>query len=171
MSWSSGNAEVGYIVMRWSPSLGTELLPAGGGRLSAAATSFADTPGTASDVYCYAVLPMGPSTPLAVSDLLCAMAGAGRTPTSPNGFTIRLDETSTARLSWSGPGGQSGYQIVVVPLDNSLPRILPLSAGATSALVDMGGTATCFFVQAMVGVNVVGATDVLCGVPGVTTFK
>jgi hypothetical protein len=71
-----------------------------------------------------------------------------------------------ATLTWSPPGGQTGYLLQAIPLDGSAPATVPLPAGATRALHETGGKPTCYVLQAQSGASMTGFGETLCAVPG-----
>jgi len=107
--------------------LPTTQLPASG-PLGPGETSFADTaapPGLA----CYLLLPLG-TNPQAMSDLLCAAVGSHTATGVPESLILRLNQSSTASLSWTAPSGQTPDSYLL------------LTPGG--AQLDLGGGATFY---------------------------
>jgi hypothetical protein len=155
LSWQGGQGQ-GYAVARLANGAVTVPAPS----LPANTTSFLDTtapPG----LDCYAVFTLG-LNPQGQSDLECALMGFHSATGSPDGFILRLNQSSTASLSWAPPpgGGQDSYLLVTIGgAADSLP------ASATSATRPMNGL-TCFALGAMRNGVLTGYTDILCGLPG-----
>jgi hypothetical protein len=124
--------------------------------------------------YCYVLVAyLGDLTePLVqgVSDLLCLQAGIGTGTTPPGQFQIRLDELGHVRLSWSPPGGQTGYILTAGPFGTSQPQSIPLEGSATSFTEEIGAAMRCYQLTAFNGPTELGGTDKLCAVPGVAQF-
>jgi hypothetical protein len=166
LTWASGSGQTGYVIARLTDGLWT--VPPGG-LLGPAETSYRDAtviPG----LHCYVVLPLG-TNPQALSDLECAQVGF-HTPTgAPRGFTLRLNQSSTASLTWdapidSPPGAPTdGYLLVTLGSDAR-----SLSATETSAALPMLG-AGCYVLGTTSGGAITGYSDILCGIPGLATVS
>lgn len=152
-----------------SGSGGRSILPAGS-PLPASATAYTDTPPSADQVDCYSVAALSGAATLATSDVLCRyqhfQSGA-----APGGFAIELDQGQTASLSWSAPGGQTGYILGRLPANvaGATWQTTSLGAGATRATVSVGTQSTCFVLIALKGTAAPSNTDILCGIPGQST--
>lgn len=169
--WSPGTGQTGYRGLRTVP---------GGSHASVAYPSFADAlpPAAASftdffpvDLACYLVFVLGGAPPnsaeLGRSDALCRIGGQARAP-APGAFNIRLQQTNTAILSWNPPvGGQTGYQVLIIPTDGSGITSVSPPVGQTSYVHDTGGRITCYMIVVQGGGA--GQTDALCAIPGVAT--
>jgi hypothetical protein len=166
-TWSPGTAQGGYLLARASAS-GTLVLPLGGTPLRPDATTFSEVSFFSDPVYCYVLLPVdaGAGTAIANSDVLC-MLSAPRSGSAPGGFTLRLNQSSQANLSWQVPlaflAAAPDYLVVVLGAD---PTVIPVPAGTLQATHDTGGAPTCYAVVAVVAGEPVGTSEVLCGVPG-----
>ncbi len=163
-TWEPGTAQLGYLLLRLDfVSGGAALVPPSG--ISAAQTSFSDTTFTApGGVYCYVLLP-NTSAGLLRSDMLCVFRNSRSASGSPENFTLRLNQSNTASLSWNAPigGGQTGYSLNL--LTAAAPPPVPLGAATTSANVPIAGT-TCFRLDATGR----GSSDVLCAFTGVSNL-
>jgi hypothetical protein len=109
---------------------------------------------------------LGQTAVLGRSDLLCAQVGLRSPAGAPPGFTLRLNESANADLTWKAPGGQLGYLLLAAPLDGRPPRVTVLPSGATSASDATGGSFTCYQLYAVFPVGL-SRTDLACGLPGV----
>jgi hypothetical protein len=162
-SWLSGAGQSGYVVLRLGGGPPAIVSP---GLLPSSATSITDTPGLGQDLLCYllVVLGAGPQD-VRLSDLLCVLRGSAAGVARPGPVTLRLNQSSTASLSWEPPVAAQvvGYQ--VVPL-GSAPVSVP--ANQTQLSYPMRGT-TCFVVVAITNAGA-GFHAVLCGVPGVSNL-
>jgi hypothetical protein len=176
LNWAGGGAQTGYWVARLGATTGSSTVVPAGATLPAATTSYTDAATPVEQVYCHAVFPVGQAagmtSVLGMSDLLCSMTGLRSATGVPANFTIRLNQSSTASLTWASPGlpGITGYQLLVIPTDGSPIRQQTLPSTATSATDNTAGITTCYVVIAMVGSTAAGNTDAICGVPGVSTI-
>jgi hypothetical protein len=94
--------KIGYRLLRWSPTSGYSYLPVTNSKILAPANSYSDTSVLADQIYCYELLPFGSSNnTLGQSDLLCIYPHSASGTDAPGLFTIRLDQSSVAKLSWS----------------------------------------------------------------------
>jgi hypothetical protein len=168
LTWDTGNVQTAYRVARLSGGMLTLLPP--GPPLPAAATSYVDATALANGLHCYAALPLGGGGSLGLSDMLCVIANT-RSGTAAVDYTLRLNQSTTASLSWTAPGGQTGYVLIAMPLTLGPWRVTSLPAGAASATDDTGGVPTCYTLLTLSGSTVTGTTDPLCGVPGVATLS
>jgi hypothetical protein len=160
LSWQAGTGQTGFNVVRLVNGQITVLPPGG---LPATATTYTDTaapPG----FDCYALLVNGPGT-VGVSDLECAMVGFGAGSSPPQGFALRLNQSSTATLTWAPPASLVDSYLVV-PL-SGVPQ--PLPGSQTSATVPLTGLG-CFTIASIRGGAIQGYTDLLCGLPGFTNL-
>ena len=163
LTWTEGNQQLGYLVVRDPESSAT--LPAG----SAAFTDVA--PAWPPTLNCYVLVPLGPAGLLGVSDALCARQGLASPAVAgaPQNFTLRLNESATASLSWSGLGGHLGSLLLAVPFDGRPPRVTWLPVSASSATDATGGVFTCYQLHAVYSTGS-AQTDLVCGLPGVAQF-
>jgi hypothetical protein len=160
MTWLAGGTATGFQVLRLANGVLTSF-PAVGTLPPGTATFVDLTP--PAGLTCYALLVLGPSQKF--SDLECALVGFHSPTGSPQGFTIKLNQSSTATLSWSPPTGVAydGYLLVTFG-----GAVQPLSATTTSATLPANGF-TCYAVAATQGGVLVGYSDFLCGSPGFST--
>jgi hypothetical protein len=161
LSWLDGNSETGYLVARLASS-GTLLFPTNA-PLAPNTTSTTDPFGLAEPFICYIVLPLGLNGALGLSDLLCLFPHTASGALAAQQFTLQMNQSTTARLTWAPPGGLSGFVIVALPLNGQPARIINVDAGASSAQDDTDGVPTCYVGLTMVGGSVGGNTDLLCG--------
>ncbi len=162
LSWQPGTAQTGYRVLRLAGGT-TTMLPLTG-PLPADATSYLDSTALSGAV-CYLLLPLGTNPP-ALSDLVCAIHGF-HTPTgSPQNFTLRLNQSSSASLTWSPPAGALQDSYVLIPLGGAGQQLV---GTATSASLSASGL-TCYLLAAMRSGALIGYTDILCGVPGISNL-
>lgn len=163
MSWTGGTVQTGYLVLRLSATA-NQILPTSG-VIPAAATAFSDS-SVPSGLACYILVPVGiGSAPLALSDMLC-LGTAVQAGAAPGSFTIRMNQSTNATLSWTAPGPQNSY--LLVALDGSSSTDIP--GTATSVTVPLGAASRCYVLVARIGTSAIGRTDVLCGFAGVSTF-
>jgi hypothetical protein len=117
------------------------------------------------------LVPTGPGGALGLSDLLCGMAGMETGAVIPNNFALALNQTANATLTWTAPlGGATSYLLVRIPLDGTPSSSVGLASGATSTVQAVTAAGTCFQLVAFNGAAF-GTSDVLCGVPGVSTLS
>lgn len=162
LSWSGGTAQLGYAVVRHHPG-GADLLPSAGSLLPSDSTGFADSSFTGAWA-CYALLPIGLDIQ-AVSDVVC-IARETSSGTFPADFTLRLNQSTSATLTWTPPATHTGFILVI---GNGVPAI-ELPAGSTTTTVPLGSIANCFTLVVMNGATSVGWTDLLCALSGQSTF-
>jgi hypothetical protein len=165
MSWSCGTGQSGYVLAR----LGTfaALLPPNSA-LASTATSYTD--GFPLGLSCYVLFALAgsPATAIATSDGLCLLPNVRSATRAPAGFTIQLNEGSTAQLSWGPPTGEyDGYTLVVL---GSSEAPIGLGPSVTSTTHATGGTARCYVLLVTSAGALVGNSDVLCGIPGIARF-
>jgi hypothetical protein len=165
MAWTVGTAQSSYAIARIAG--GTTVLP---WFLPAAATQHVDAAPLSGQINCYTALPLGASGLLALSDLLCSAPGTGSASGGPSTAHIQLDQSNMATLTWSPPMGQTGYQVVVIPLDGTPRSSFSLTASAMRTMHDTGGRPTCYVIVAMSGAAATGYSDALCAVPGISTL-
>jgi len=157
LTWQGGPGVTGYSLDRLS---GLTLTTIPSSPLGPSTTSYADStapPGLS----CYVVHPLG-GTPGATSDVACANPGAQSPGGYPQNFTLRLNQSNTATLTWSPPlgGGQDSYTLATLGGTSQT-----LSGEITSANVTINGM-TCFFLGAMREGVLLGNSGVVCGQPG-----
>jgi hypothetical protein len=165
LTWLPGQGQTGYVVYRHSQVLAVLPLL---GPLPAEATSFLDTSARfLNGPACYVLIPTGVNPPV-LSDVLCVVLHTRSPVGGPQQVAIRLDQSSTATLTWSAPllGGQTGY--LLYTLGDTLTAPVVLAGSATSASVAMQGP-TCFLLIVLSGTTATGNGDIVCGVPGVAT--
>ncbi len=162
LSWQGGNGQTGYRLLRMAGGATTQLpLP---GPLPADATSFTDLSAPAG-VACYALLPLG-TTPQAISDFVCTIVGFHTATGSPQSFTLRLNQSSSASLSWAPPANTTPDFYILVPLGGQGQA---LAGSSTSTSLSASGLA-CYFLAALRANTVLGYTDILCGLPGISNL-
>jgi hypothetical protein len=164
-TWAPGTAQLGYMVFRINMNDGTNTVLPAASPLSPGDTTFTNTFVSPGGVYCYVLIPFD-SAGGKTSDLLCAFRNS-RTPSgAPEDFTLRLNQSNVATLTWDPPpgGGQTGYSLNIITA--GAPPAVPLPPTTTSANVPITGPA-CFRLDAIGR----GSSDVLCAIPGVATLE
>ena len=74
-------------------------------------------------------------------------------------------------MTWTAPaGGATSYLLVRIPLDGSPITNVSLAGSTTSSVQTVTAVGTCFQLIAYQGL-VFGNSDVLCGIPGVSTLR
>jgi V8-like Glu-specific endopeptidase len=165
LSWQDGTVETGYLFARFTgPSM--VVLPPGG-PLPANTTSYLDNsppPGLS----CYFGAALGGVTggALGITDMLCDVPNVRSAFGAPQNLRIQLNQSSLATLSWTAPPGLLYDGYMLVPLGGS-PQLLP--AGTTSHPWLLPGP-TCFVLFATRFGAPVGNSDIVCGIPGVSTL-
>ncbi|MCU0669972.1 MAG: hypothetical protein MUF70_11570, partial [Myxococcota bacterium] len=168
ISWTDGVVETGYLVQRFGLSDGSaDVL----GPLPADATLFDDDPTQLSgSMYCYWLLPLSEAGVLGTSDMMCGLPGtAGGTLVAPR-FTVRLNESQTATISWDSPGDSvegepDAFVLIAIPLDDSETRVSLLEPEQTSVPDLTDGVPTCYTLISIRGAQT-GQTEILCAIPG-----
>lgn len=168
LRWDGGTAQVGYYVVRApiTPPNPVQLL----GPIGPTETSYNDATVLPSTLNCYLVAPVSATSTLGLSDLLCAFDGLAAGTAIPGGFTLGLNQSSTATLSWTAPaGGADSYALVTLPLFGGAPTSISLPGTAASTTHATGGLPMCYVLVAFQGAAN-GSTNLLCGIPGVATL-
>ena len=171
LSWDGGTAQTGYTLLKYNTATATATLIAVG----AAATSYSDAAVTNGIVYCYVLAATNPAL-LGLSDLECAMAGqetGAFVPGAfvPGAFSLALNQSANATMTWTTPaGGVDSYLLSRIPLNGSPITTVALGSGATSTVQATVAAGTCFQLIAFRGATY-SLTDVLCGIPGVSTLS
>jgi len=167
LAWDGGTAQIGYTLLEYNTATSSGTLI----HLPGAATSYSATV-TNGVIYCYVLAPLDAIGILGLSDLLCAMAGQEAGAAIPRDFTLSLGGTSTATMTWTAPmGGADSYLLQRIPLNGNPPSAVPLSGGATSTTEPVAvPEGSCFQLVAFKGVAF-GTSDVLCGIPGISTLS
>ena len=173
LDWVGGTQETGYYLLRYAPPAATAPLHAGA--LVATVNSFSDLAPLVDRYDCYILVPVGGSPPtfeqvLGISDFLCVYPGSRSAVSSPGSLSVRLNQTSTARLSWTAPGGQTSYLLVAVTFDGAPARFVTVGGAETSLVDDTGGLATCYALLVYAGADTIGNSDIVCAAPGITTL-
>ena len=166
LHWLSGTVQTGYTLLKFNTSTASAtLLPVAGDL-----TSYSDASATNGVVYCYVLAALSGPTFLGLSDLLCGMAGAESGTVIPQDFALKLGGTANAAMTWTAPvGGADSYLLQRIPLDGSPITTAALGGAATSTTQAVVSAGTCFQLIAFKGAAY-GTSDVLCGVPGVSTL-
>ena len=121
-------------------------------------------------MYCYVLAALNGPTLLGLSDLLCGMTGQAGGTVIPQNFALKLGQTVNATMTWTAPaGGADSYLLQRIPLDGSPITAVPLGGGVTSTTEAVTEAGTCFQLIGFKGAGF-GTSDVLCGVPGVSTL-
>jgi len=169
-TWATGTSQAGYYLLRVGVISGNvDVFPPGGGTLSAETTAYTDLSPQTELMYCYLAVPVdGSGQALGLSDMDCLLPGTATGPNRPTDFTVRLDQSNTARLTCRGVGGQLAYLLFVLPLGGGPPAFVPIAAGAMTTSHDTGGALNCYSLIA-VGDSVISNTDFLCPLPGIAT--
>jgi glucose/arabinose dehydrogenase len=176
LSWTGGIAQVTYLILRWD--IDNTGVGGTGTLADTTATAFQDygQPG-APTLNCYMLFPLNAgvfepgAAPLGQSDLLCAQQ-----PNSlaiyppPTDFTLRLNQSSTASLSWTNAPGTYSLLLVAIPVDGSATRYRQLGFTATTATDDTNGVTTCYILLAGTNAGSTNTSGLVCGVPGASSF-
>jgi len=164
LSWQGGTVQTGYTLLRVDTSTSAVVTTP----LAAGATSYSDTTAVNGVTYCYVLLPTGSAGLLGLSDLLCGVNGSASGSPLPVGFTLALNQTSTAAMTLTS-GGPEGTYLLMVPLDGSAPTTTAVTPGTFTRPVPLGGG--CFVVFADGFGGAFGFSNTLCGVPGVGNLR
>jgi DNA-binding beta-propeller fold protein YncE len=163
LTWQAGFGQTGYSVLRAAPNGGAFLPPNG---LGPNETSFFDStapPG----LDCYALVLAG-TNPQRYSDAICAVMGFHSPSGSPEAFTLRLNQSAFASLTWNPPPGGIPDGYLLVPLGGDA-QILPGTATSASQLPTT--SAVCFVLGALQSGVLTGFTDIACGIPGFSNLN
>jgi hypothetical protein len=138
--------------------------------LAASDTSYTDPGPFPQSMYCYQLAPVDAAgTALATSDMVCAFPNSA-IGTPPARFTLRLNQTRIASMSWDAPAvAPDAYALVATPLDATPQRVTVLAPDATSTTDNTGGVVTCYQLITIVGPDFTAFTDLECAVPDAST--
>lgn len=173
LQWSSGNQQNGYRVFRFNAATGASSLLPEGPALPAAATGYIDGAATPNTMYCYAVAPVDSlGFILGLSDILCTMHGTAGGSVQPGSFTLALNQSNMASMTWVAPaGGATSYTLLIIPLDSSPVTTVTLAGSATSTTHDTKGVYHCYALLGHGPGGAIGYTDPVCGLPGMSTVN
>ncbi len=154
LNWQAGGTAVN--VLRSAGGVISNLTPSA---LPASTNTFTDT-SAPRGLNCYALASVGAS-PQTFSDLECAVTGV-RTGAAPQNFSLQLNQSNSARLTWSPPpgGGQDGYALLRLGGSTEVS-----GASVTNTTVPITGAA-CFVLGTIKAGEIAGNTDILCAQPG-----
>src|SRR5439155_26669126 len=138
-TWCPSAAHLGYLLLSLSAS-GLTFLPSGAAPLPASATSFAEVAVLTDPMYCYMLLPVqgAPLVAIGNSDVLCTLTGL-RTILAPGGFTVRLNESNLATLTWTAFQSDPSVDYVLLALNANGLRFISVPHGTLSVADDTGG--------------------------------
>jgi len=166
LGWDTGTDQTGYTLLTYNTATAAASLTS----LPAHAVAHTHTGATNGVLYCYVLAATGPSGVLGLSDLECALPGSQSGAVIAGDLTLGLHGTTNASLTWQPPiGGADSYLLVRIPLDGTPPNNTPLTGTATASTQPLPTAGACFQLVAYQGVAN-AATNVLSGVPGVTTL-
>ena len=166
LAWDPGNLQKDYRILQYNTATaGAELYTIG-----SAATSFTDPFAVSNTLLCYLVGGNGPDWLGNLSDLECALFGLASGLAQPGAFTLVLNQSPNATLTWSTPaGGADGYFLVTIPLDGSPVLIAPVASSVTTVTEPAGAAGSCYQLAAYNTTNL-GVTNILCGIPGISNL-
>jgi hypothetical protein len=169
LSWTDGNVEIGYLILR-TGGVSPQILPPGGVPLAASTSSYQDPLPATDPAHCYLLIPMGPTGVLGLSDHLCRLPNTASASGAPSQFSLRLNQGNNATLSWAPTPGAEAYILLAVPLNGTPPRFIPVPGFASAAIDATMGVPTCYAAIPVVNGQATGNSELLCGVPGFSTL-
>jgi hypothetical protein len=172
LTWAAGTLQTGYAVVRADLATGASTTFPAAGLLPATTTNFTDPAPDGAQFPCYVAIAAGTAGAVGVSDLLCAVDGLQAGAGAPGGFTLALEQSPLAHLSWMAPtvAGVAALRLHVFPFAGA-GRSVHLPASVTSATDDTGGQPQCYLLVAEDSAGgALGNTDLLCGIPGASNF-
>lgn len=167
LTWQAGNVQAGYVLLKHNTATAvTNLI-----NLSAAASSYLDLP-VVNETYCYILAPVDiAGAPLGLSDLQCARPGFEIGTVAADNFTLALNQSSNATLTWLvPPDGVDTYTLWRITLDGAPPTSVTLPGSALDSVQPVAASGTCFQLLGEGGPGT-GSTNILCGVPGVSSLN
>jgi hypothetical protein len=171
MTWTGGNVQAGYYIVRIGMASGTgSIIPPS--LLPAAATTYVDTDVLTESWYCYQLVPFDSvGTAQGSSDLLCTFPNTRAGAAPPANFRLALNQSSMASMTWTGPLVlPDAYVLFAIPLDGTPERATAPPPTATTATDATAGILTCYQLYALLGAAVSGNTDMLCAYPAQSKF-
>jgi uncharacterized repeat protein (TIGR01451 family) len=170
MTWINGTRGVGSIIFRFGSNTGVTALP-GSGFLPPEATGFIDAAPIFDAVDCYILavydVVAGVTTVAGLSDLLCQFPNTGFGG-APAAFSVSLNQGTIASLSWTPVASAADY--LITAFSASGVRTIVVPGGSTTGVTDdTHGQTTCYVNQPRTLFVILGQTDVMCVIPGVST--
>jgi hypothetical protein len=167
LDWDDGDVETGYLIVRISLLTGsTTVLP---NPQQPGQQRYEDVP-PGGFGYCYIVIPLDGDTVLGTSDMLCASTGLAAGSFMPRQFSLSLNQSTTATLTWMRPAESfSLYILYTAQLDGSGESYVPLPAFFESAPRN-APVPVCFTLFAARTSENYSNTELLCGFPGASTL-
>ncbi len=159
LAWTGGTAQASYTVDKLTPQ-GVSSFTVNG-----SATNATDVVPTGSSFACYRLTALSASgASLGVSDIGCLLPGVA-SPGGPPQIAIRTDQSNTATVSWGIVADVSGYQLLVLGPSRSQ------NTTAHAARDDTGGVLSCYgtFANPVSGPQV--NSDIVCAIPGGSSFS
>jgi len=151
ITWRGGTQQTGYQLLKFVNGSLTILAT-----LPANATSYVDT--TSTGLTCYWLNTLG-ITPSKTSDFECSYMGF-YSGDAPRDFTIRLNQTYNAQLTWLPPaGGADAY--TVIEQGGGVYHFDGATTQAKLPVIDF----TCYTLQALRAGQIVGQTNGVCASP------
>ena len=169
LTWDGGNNQASYTLLRYNTVTATaELISP----IAANVVSHNHTTATAGTLYCYLLAANGPgATVLGLSDLLCGWRGAASGAVQAQNFTLSLNQSTNATLTWTAPvGGADSYLLQRIPLDGSAATPVALGGGVTSNVQAVPAAGSCYQLVAFKAAAF-GVTNTICGLPGFSTLS
>jgi uncharacterized repeat protein (TIGR01451 family) len=170
LDWVTGSVETGSYVIRVAPDGLAILNPQ---PLASGVGHFTDGAPATNGFGCYLVLGVKGTPPdrAGISDLLCTLAGSRSPLGAPSDFSVSLNQSATATLTWNSPLGAAGtHYLLVVLAGDAPPRVLERTATQTSVTDNTNGMPACYVVLAISGATVLGNSDFHCVIPGISAF-
>ncbi len=166
-TWSGGTSQLGYLL------LSLDLVRREGAviaTLPASATSFTEPTApdfAASRFACFLLTPYT-ATAAWTSDVLCVLRDSGTAAGAAHNFTVRLNRSTTASLSWNGPpysfpSGTIGFGYTL-NIRGAQTLHGDLAPSTTEAQVPVS-VPTCFQLSGGAGIS-----RLLCAIPGAGTI-
>lgn len=166
LSWIGGNAQTGYQLVRYNTiTAAANLIPLGAG-----VTSYNDPAGGVA-MFCYVLAATTDGgVVLGLSDLECALPGQESGGAMPTNFSLSLDQTTNATLTWTNAAGVTTLLLQVIPLDGSPITNVNLGPATTSTIQPVvAPEGTCFQLLPFTAAAL-STSNVVCGIPGISTL-
>ena len=163
LTWESGSQQTGYTLFRWNLASSKADIT----QFPAHATSAADADWDASAQYCYVLFATNASAMLGSSDLMCALRRLATGTPLPAGFSLSLNQSTSAVITFTA-GGAARTDLIRIPLDGAAVTTMRLNPG--THVLPLPAAGMCFQLLASDSASY-GLSDVLCGVPGVSTLS
>ncbi|HKY23372.1 MAG TPA: PQQ-binding-like beta-propeller repeat protein [Vicinamibacterales bacterium] len=160
LTWLPGQTDSDFLMYRMATTTQTATLAA-----VSTENYYVDATPLTEAMYCYWALPYSDGQILGRSDYLCAAPNSKTGVLHATEFTLRLNQSVVANVTWKPVPQADAYVLIAVPSDNSARRLWLLPPDESIVHDDTRGVPTCYTVLTIRGEEI-GTSHVLCAIPG-----